>query len=60
MNVIKFEYTPGIFASVTLSGKGESHRSGFHSIASSPQIVLLVFEERTPIQTVVSLVITSL
>ena len=31
-------YTPWICASRTLSGSGSSHRSGFHSAASGPQI----------------------
>lgn len=44
-NVIKFEYTPGIWASRTLSGSGDSHLSGFQSRASSPQMDLFRFEE---------------
>ena len=50
----RFEYTPGIFASCTLSGRGASQRSGFHSMASSPQIAQFRFEERMPTATVVS------
>ena len=44
----RLEYTPGILASVTLSGRGDSQRSGFHSSASSPQICLFWFDERRP------------
>lgn len=33
-----FEYTPGRCAFETLSGSGDSHRSGTHSCASSPHI----------------------
>lgn len=53
-NTHRLEYMPGIFASVTGSGSGESHRSGFQSIASSPQIALLRLEERRPAITTVS------
>ena len=37
----RLEYTPGILASVTLSGRGDSQRSGFHSNASAPHMSLL-------------------
>ena len=40
----KFEYTPGILASATLPGSAASHRSGFHSPASGPQISGFVFD----------------
>lgn len=36
----KWEYTPGIRVFSTELGKGESHRSGLHSPASSPHIFL--------------------
>lgn len=47
------EKTPGSFASATLSGKGLSHLSGFHSAASSPQISLLRFALRMEMMTFV-------
>lgn len=49
----KFEYTPGILASVTAAGRGASQRSGFHSYASSPQRVLLRLQFKRPATTVV-------
>ena len=33
----RWEYIPGICASTTASGRGESHLSGFHSYESVPQ-----------------------
>jgi len=33
----RWEYIPGICASTTASGRGESHLSGFHSYESAPQ-----------------------
>ena len=53
-NTHKFEYTPGIFAFVTLSGIGSSQRSGRHSSASAPQIALLRFAESMPMPIAVS------
>lgn len=44
----RLEYTPGICAWVTVSGRGESHRSGFHSSASDPHIAGLQFAARMP------------
>ena len=41
-----FEYIPGIRASSTARGRGLSHRSGFHSSASSPQSALLMLAPR--------------
>ena len=41
----KFPRTPGILTLVTVSGNGLSHRSGFHSSASSPHIALLRLDE---------------
>ena len=51
----RLEYTPGILASCTLPGRAVSQRSGFHSVASSPQIALFLFDERRPTATTVSL-----
>ena len=45
---------PGTCASPTLSGSGDSQRSGFHSSASSPQIALLRFDASRPTATDVS------
>lgn len=42
------EYTPGIGALITASGRGASQRSGFHVRLSSPQMRLQVFDPRTP------------
>ena len=36
-------YTPGMWALATLSGKGDSQRSGFHSSASGPHTRVFVF-----------------
>ena len=44
----KWEYTPGILASVTVEGRGDNHRSGLNSKASSPQISLLRLAQKTP------------
>ena len=43
----RFAYIPGICASSTALGRGCSHRSGFHSPASSPQIALFVLHACT-------------
>ena len=51
----KFEYTPGIFASSTVSGSGVSHRSGFHSAASGPHIAGFLLDELMLTKTCVSL-----
>lgn len=40
-------------ALVTLSGRGESHLSGFHSAASGPQMSGSVFKVLMPMMTVV-------
>ena len=42
----RLAYTPGTRASLTALGRGDSHRSGFHSFASSPQIALFVLHPR--------------
>lgn len=39
----RWEYAPGIFASVSASGNGASQRSGRHSPPSGPQSAGLVF-----------------
>lgn len=51
----RLAYTPGIFASVTLSGSCFKNRSGFHSLASGPQINGSVLMAFIPTNTVVSL-----
>lgn len=48
-----FEYTPGIPALATVSGKGESHRSGIHSLAVGPQIAGSQLRALIPTMTVV-------
>ena len=50
-NTDKFEYIPGIRALVTLSGRGESHLSGFHSSASGPHISTDRFTPRIAMKT---------
>ena len=47
-------YTPGMCALATLSGNGESHRSGFHSSASGPQMRVDRFAFRMEMMTLVS------
>lgn len=44
---------PGICALLTLSGSGFSHRSGFHSSASGPQISVFLFAPRIDMMTFV-------
>lgn len=43
-NTYRFEYTPGTRASSNARGRVTSHRSGFHSYASSPQRALFVLQ----------------
>ena len=42
--------TPGMFAFRTASGKGDSHRSGFHSSASSPHSSFIALQPRREMQ----------
>ena len=51
----KLEYTPGMRASVTASGRGCKNRSGFHCSASSPQTAGLMFDPHRAIAISVSL-----
>lgn len=53
MHTYVFAYTPGIPAFVTLSGKGESHLSGFHLPASGPHSSGEVFTVLMPMLMVV-------